>query len=82
MNGYLRWMTETRNDPEKSRQVFGVSDSKTVGVVEAAKAAATAWKAMSDADKAPYNDAYAADKEQYTRELDAWKAKTGSATSA
>jgi len=77
ITGFLRFVQEFR----KTR-----SDMK---MTEQTKLAAASWKGMDAAKRLPYEQAYAVEKEQYTKDLkayqdsgkeDAWKQKTGIAS--
>ena len=52
------------------------------GVAEVGKKLGEMWKAMSDADKEPYNKMAADDKERYNEEMEAYKGTQDEATAA
>ncbi|KAL7008594.1 hypothetical protein EMMF5_001856 [Cystobasidiomycetes sp. EMM_F5] len=75
LNAYIRWTNSIRADPARSREVFGTDNLSEVKVTDQARALAQMWKSTSDAEKAPFLEAFNKERDEYTREMDAWKAK-------
>uniref|UniRef100_A0A914YK65 FACT complex subunit SSRP1 n=1 Tax=Panagrolaimus superbus TaxID=310955 RepID=A0A914YK65_9BILA len=71
-SAYFHWMSEIRASITKPG----------MGVAEVAKEAGRLWKEMSDADKKPYEAKFKEDKERYEKEMQAYKASGGGASSS
>ena len=68
-------MMYVRSNPDVSEKVLGARDASSIPVTEAALAFAAGWKALPEAEREEYQEAYRKEKEVYERELAEWKAK-------